>query len=146
MHTCPAFLNFVLDEVTAAIFTSASFNTKTGACPPSSIEIFLIPSAANFKISFPTSTDPVKETFFTIGDLIKYFEIKDDFPVTKFTTPFGTPASLQACIICMHVPGVSLAGLRIIEQPAAIEAATFLAGNKIGKFQALKAATTPTGS
>ncbi len=46
----------------------------------------------------------------------------------------------------MAVPGTSLDGRTITEQPAASAGATLRAMSTAGKFQAVKAATTPTGS
>ena len=65
--------------------------------------------------------------------------------VTLWTTPGGTPHSLQISTICITTPGVITSGLIITEQPAAKAVEIFLADKTAGKFQGVKAATTPTG-
>ena len=102
-------------------------------------------SAAFFKINFPTLVDPVIETFLIISDSNNSFEILSGSPDNKFTTPGGTPASLQISTNSITVPGVITSGLQITEHPAANAVEIFLAARIKGKFHGTKAATTPTG-
>ena len=103
-------------------------------------------SAASCSMRLPTPVDPVSVTLFTIGERTRYSEMKVESPVTRLTTPAGSPASCSACMIAMQLPAASLAGLTITEQPAPSAAAILRDGSSAGKFQAEKAATTPTGS
>ena len=66
-------------------------------------------------------------------------------PESKFTTPGGTPHSLQTSINSITVPGVITSGLIITEHPAASAVEIFLADKTNGKFHGVSAATTPTG-
>ena len=80
-----------------------------------------------------------------ISDSINSLETSAGSPDNRFTTPSGTPASLQILTNSITAPGVITSGLHITEQPAAKEVEIFLEANTIGKFQGTKAATTPTG-
>ena len=68
-------------------------------------------SAASFNSTRPTSVDPVKDKFTTLGSF-KIFAIAG--PVgdgkIKLTTPAGTPARSKISIIASAVRGVSPAG------------------------------------
>ena len=119
---------------------------RTGACPPSSKETFFIPSAASFISCLPTLTDPVKVTLRTMGEAIRWVEIFAGSPVTTLRAPAGRPASWAVCASAKLAPGASSAGLMTTLQPAASAAAILRAGSRTGKFQGVKAATTPTGS
>ena len=66
-------------------------------------------------------------------------------PVSRLTTPGGRPASWQHCTIRATEVGASSAGRQMMEQPAASAGAILRAASTAGKFQAAKAATTPTG-
>jgi hypothetical protein len=67
-------------------------------------------------------------------------------PTTKFTTPDGRFPTRQQSTITIAVPGVCDEGRTMTEQPAARAGATLRAINAAGKFHAVKAAATPTGS
>ena len=97
------------------------------------------------EISFPTLVEPVIETFLTISDSISCSETDAGSPESKFTTPSGTPHSLQISTNSITVPGVITSGLQITEQPAARAVDIFLDANINGKFHGTNAATTPTG-
>ena len=66
-------------------------------------------------------------------------------PDRRFTTPGGTPASLQISTNSITQPGVITSGLTITEHPADKAVEIFLDARVIGKFQGTSAATTPTG-
>ena len=89
--------------------------------------------------------DPVIEIFFIISDFISSSDILAGSPDNKFTTPGGTPASLQISTISITLPGVMTSGFTITEQPAANAVEIFLDASTTGKFQGTKAATTPIG-
>src|SRR6516225_6046872 len=93
----------------------------------------------------PTAIEPVKVTSRTAGCGMRYSEISDGVPKTRFTTPGGTPASLKARTSCTAPAGVSSEAFRIIEHPADSAPATLRAGEASGKFHGENAATTPTG-
>src|SRR6202012_2105442 len=66
-------------------------------------------------------------------------------PVTKLTTPSGTPASSESRASSAIDSGVCSAGLITIVQPLASAGASFLTTISNGRFQGVIAPTTPTG-
>ena len=104
-----------------------------------------MPSAASFIRCLPTGTDPVKLILRITGEAIRWLETSAGSPKTTCATPDGRPASTRQRIISIGLAGVSSAGLRMIEQPAAIAGASLRTGVKTGKFHGLNAATGPTG-
>ena len=66
-------------------------------------------------------------------------------PMTRFATPFGSPASMRHSKTPMSDSGVWLAGLQTMVQPAASAGAILRACSVIGKFHGPIAPTTPTG-
>ena len=139
------FLNLPVIAISATLLISTSSHTIKGECPLNSIVTLWTLSAAFFKIILPTLVEPVIETFLTISESINSFEISAGSPDKRFTTPSGTPASLQISTNSITAPGVIVSGLQITEQPAARAVEIFLDAKTIGKFQGIKAATTPTG-
>src|ERR1700723_304290 len=97
---------------------SASSQMITGECPPSSMIAGFICAPAIADKCLPTGTDPVNVTSRTAGCGIKYDEISDGVPNTRFSTPGGKPASTKACTSCTAPAGVSSDAFRMIEQPA----------------------------
>jgi hypothetical protein len=93
----------------------------------------------------PTGTEPVNVTSLTDGCGIRYSEMSEGLPNTRFRTPGGRPASTNACTSCTAPAGVSSEAFRMIEQPADSAPPTLRAGELIGKFQGENAATTPIG-
>ena len=146
MHTWPAFRKRPSTDNSSARTRSASAHTMTGECPPSSNVTRLKSRLANPAISLPTAVEPVRETFRMIGDRIRCRDTSAGMPKTILTTPGGRPTCSQIFPNARAVPGVSSAGLRMIEQPAASACAIFRAGIMHGKFHGAKAATGPTGS
>src|ERR1700733_1655818 len=130
----------------AAVDTgSISSQTKTGEWPPSSMIAGFICAPANADRCLPTGPERVKVPSRTEGCGIKYSEMSDGVPNTRFSTPGGNPASLNACTSCTAPAGVSSDAFRMIEQPADSAPPTLRAGELIGKFQGENAATTPIG-
>ena len=66
-------------------------------------------------------------------------------PVTTFSTPGGSPASINASAIRCAQTGVRDAGLSTAVQPATSAGAVFQTGMANGKFHGVINATGPTG-
>src|SRR5208282_3679311 len=145
MQTWPALRNLARASVRALATGSASSCTMTGACPPSSMETRFTPAAHWARTLLPTVTEPVSDTFRTMGAAIRVLARVPAEPVITLSTPAGSPASTSACAIAKHGPGASDAGRAITEHPAARAAAIFRAGSSAGKFQADRDEHTPTG-
>ena len=146
MQTWPALRNLLAPITCTARSTSASSKTMTGEWPPSSIVQRFSVSAASFCRCLPTGIEPVKDSFFGIGEASRWRETSSGTPKTTFSTPFGSPASISARAIATAVAGVSSDGLMISEQPAPSAPATLRMTFTAGKFQATKASAGPTGS
>src|SRR5918999_2046038 len=146
MQTCPA-LRYLNAAIVSAVFSgSASPNTTTGECPPSSSVVRLTPLAASAARCLPTGIEPVNDTLRTIGDGIRCSDTFAGTPNTRLSTPGGTPASTTQRTSSTQLPGVSSDAFRISEQPAASAPPILRAGVSVGKFHGVNAATTPTGS
>ena len=102
-------------------------------------------SAASLIMRLPTSVDPVSEILRTTGEAINPGAIAEALPVSRLISPDGAPASWQHWISAIAEPGASIEGRQMTEPPAASAGAILRASSKTGKFQAVKAATTPTG-
>ncbi len=64
--------------------------------PPSSIDMrFMVPAPCSTSF-LPTSVEPVKEIFRTVGLEVSSAPISLAEPVTMLTTPAGTPAFSQS--------------------------------------------------
>ena len=124
---------------------SASSKTISGALPPSSIATFFTVFAEAAINCFPTSVDPVKLSARTTGLLVISSATIRGFPTITLRTPAGIPARCASSAIARAESGVSVAGLMIIEQPAARAGAAFRAIIAIGKFHGVIAAVTPIG-
>ena len=125
---------------------SASSCTITWALPPSSIEQRITLSAASFNRTRPTSVDPVKDKFLT-RESCNIFEIAGPVfsGITKFKTPLGNPARSKISTICIAVSGVSVAGFKIMVQPAATAGPIFRVAMPAGKFQGVISMDNPIG-
>ena len=96
-------------------------------------------------IHFPVSRLPVKEIARMSGCRTIAFPTVPPGPVTRFMTPGGRPASIRISTSLIARSGVSLAGLKTIEFPAARAGMIFQAGIAIGKFQGAIRPTIPRG-
>ncbi len=67
-------------------------------------------------------------------------------PVTKLTTPGGSPASWRISASLSAVIEVVSAGLRTTQLPMASAGASFHASMRSGKFQGITWPTTPSGA
>ena len=146
MQTWPALRYLNAAIVSAAFSGSASANTTTGECPPSSMVVRFMPLAASAARCLPTGIEPVNEIFFTASLASRCSETSAGTPNTRLSTPAGRPASAKHFTISTQAPGVSSDAFRISEQPAASAPPILRAGVSTGKFQGVNAATTPTGS
>jgi hypothetical protein len=87
----------------------------------------------------------VRLIFATTSDSINRALTRSGSPVIRLTTPSGTPASAKVATRAIAVRGASTAGHSTMLQPNATAGATLRAGSDAGKFQAVNAATGPTG-
>ncbi len=145
VHTWPALRVLPMRQVATALSRSASSNTSTGACPPSSSVQGFTWSAALRASRRPTAVEPVKVTLRITGDAIRWEDTSEGTPNTRFSTPAGRPASARAWASAMADQGVSSDGFITMEQPAARAGPILRAGSRAGKFQGVKAATGPSG-
>lgn len=79
-------------------------------------------------------------------DAMRCSETSEGKPKTTFSKPSGTPASWNQREIAIAVPGVSSAGLSMIEQQAPSITATFWTTLLAGKLQAASPITGLTES
>ena len=94
----------------------------------------------------PTAVEPVNVTARTAGAPISCSETGGGSPKTRLTAPGGAPASASARTTSAAVRGVASAALSTAVQPAARIAPSLRAASTAGKFQAVNAATTPSGA
>ena len=113
--------------------------------PPISRWHFLKLGAQACETLRPTAVEPVKETRRTSGAAISGSPTPAPLPVTRFTTPGGTPASCSSRTKFQQLRGVSLAGLITTVSPHTSAGRIFHDGIAIGKFHGVIKAATPTG-
>ena len=144
-HTWPPLRNFaaVAPATTCSRFTSGKMST--GALPPSSsdrrVTVFEAPSIR----SLPTRVLPVKWILARAGWASMACPIGPGSPFTRFTTPFGAPASVSRRATFMPLMGVNSDGRITMVHPAASAAPPARAMFQAGKFQAVMRPTTPSG-
>jgi len=95
-------------------------------------------------MSLPTSVEPVKATFWTLGLETRCIPIWAG-PGTMFTTPGGRSAWRQTSAKRSAESGVVEAGFRTTVLPAARAGAIFQLSMSSGKFQGMTWAATPSG-
>ena len=94
----------------------------------------------------PTSVEPVKDSFRTRGSAsMADTTLPDCLEGSTFTTPAGSPASSISAARASAVNGVSLAGFKIVVQPAASAGPILRAAIAAGKFHGVTRSATPTG-
>ena len=125
---------------------SASAKTTLADLPPSSSVTRLIVWAAPAAIPRPTSVEPVKAILATSGCSSRRRPQTLPGPATTFSTPSGNPASNAIFSSSIAVSGVSSAGFKTMQLPAASAGATFQEAIVSGKFQGTIKPTTPRGS
>ena len=94
----------------------------------------------------PTSVEPVKEIFATLGSEINPAAVVDPGPGSTLSAPFGRPHSVRIPAIARAVSGVWDAGLTMAVLPHASAGAIFQLAITAGKFQGVMSTHTPTGS
>src|SRR5688572_3656408 len=92
----------------------------------------------------PTAVEPVNDTTFTSSCVASTVPTSGP-PVTRLTTPAGTPASSSTFTKLMAESGVSVAGLKTTVLPQTSAGAIFHEGIAIGKFHGVIVAATPSG-
>ena len=94
----------------------------------------------------PVPTEPVKVMALTSGELMIASPTTEPLPMTRLSTPFGSPARARMSTISQEQPGTRSAGLNTTVLPWQSAGAIFHAGMAIGKFHGVMMPTTPTGS
>ena len=118
------------------------------ALPPSSKPIFFTVSALCRMRMRPTSVEPVKVTFFTMGDAHKTLPTSGAFDASQvmmLNTPLGMPACSASAMSASAQYGVCSAGFTTNVQPTARPGAHLRVIIAIGKFHGVIAAQTPIG-
>src|SRR5207237_3648899 len=113
--------------------------------PPISRWTFLNDGAACSDTVRPTSVDPVNDTTRTSSFTSSALPTSPPPPVTRLTTPRGTPASSRIFTKLSAESGVSVAGLKTTVLPHTSAGTIFHDGIAIGKFHGVTIAHTPSG-
>jgi hypothetical protein len=113
--------------------------------PPISRWTFLKVRAHTSLMRRPVSVDPVNDTTDTSGCSTMGAAAPGPSPMTRLTTPGGTPASTSVCTKLMAVSGASSAGLKTTVLPQISAGRIFHDGTAIGKFHAVIIPQTPIG-
>src|SRR5260370_20976730 len=92
----------------------------------------------------PTPVEPVKLTTGTSRFPVIAEPTVDPLPLTRFTTPRGTPASFSTCTRLYTDSAVSCAGLITTVFALVTPGMIFHDGIAIGKFQGVIRPPTPT--
>src|SRR5580658_6930884 len=109
-QVCPVLRYLEAMAPSIAASKSASSKTMKGALPPSSSESFLtVPAHWAIRI-LPTSVEPVKESFRTVGFDVSSAPISVGEPVITLKTPFGRPARSASSARARAEKGVCSAG------------------------------------
>ena len=114
--------------------------------PPSSSVTRFTCCAHPAIIDFPTSVEPVKTIFLTLGCVTNRFPTTEPLPGMTVKTPSGIPAFKAISPSLIAVRGVYSAGLRRTVFPAASAGAKPQPAIGIGKFQGTMTPITPSGS
>ena len=124
---------------------SASGSTIALDFPPSSKVTGRSSSPQAAAIFRPTGVEPVNATLSTPGCFTSVSPSRPE-PVTRLTTPAGTPAAATASMITRMDSGVGDAGLITTVQPASSAGASLMTTRLMGKFHGAISAHTPIGS
>src|SRR6185436_13918385 len=93
----------------------------------------------------PTSVEPVNDTTRVSADSRIALPTSSPPPVTRLTTPAGTPASSRIFTTLTADSGVSVAGLKTTVLPHTSAGAIFHDGIAIGKFHGVMIDAMPSG-
>ena len=124
MQVCPELRNALPTPTFTALVRSASERITLADLPPSSSATLAMRSAAACEMARPVAVEPVNDTMSTPGWPAMAAPTIGPVPVTRLSTPAGTPASSAASNSRYATSGVSSLGLRTTVQPAASAAAT----------------------
>ena len=113
--------------------------------PPISRWTFLKLGAALVLTVRPTSVEPVNDTTLTAGDSSSALPTSPPPPVTRLSTPGGTPASSSTLTKFHDESGVSVAGFSTTVSPQISAGRIFHDGIAIGKFHGVMMPHTPIG-
>ncbi|MCY1307896.1 hypothetical protein D9M70_578620 [compost metagenome] len=130
----------------AARSRSASANTITGFLPPSSKCTRFSVSAPWRMIIEPVRLSPTKPIALISGCSVSARPASSPKPLTRFQTPFGSPASSAISTSSRAVSGENSAGLCTTVQPAASAGAIFQVDSMNGVFQGVMIPTGPIGT
>ena len=119
--------------------------TRMTFLPPISRCTFLKLGAHAWLTSRPVSVDPVNEITLTSGCETSGAPAPGPSPSTRFSTPEGSPASINACTKLTAEAGASSAGLNTTVLPQTSAGRIFHDGTAIGKFHAVIIPHTPIG-
>src|SRR4051794_38221871 len=97
-------------------------------------------------MAVPVTSDPVNAILATSGCWTNPVPAALPRPVTTLNTPAGRPASSTRRASSRVLADANSDGLTTTEHPAAMAGAALTVVNHKGEFQAVRAATTPTGS
>ncbi len=93
----------------------------------------------------PTWVEPVNDTTRTAGSVVIGVPTSGPSPVSRLTTPFGTPASVSTLTKFNADNGVCEAGLKTTVLPHTSAGTIFHEGIAIGKFHGVMIEHTPSG-
>ena len=114
--------------------------------PPSSSSTGFRDLPAADMMILPVSDPPVKPTISTSGCVTSAVPVTGPRPLTRLTTPGGSPASWKISTMrCMEC-GVYSEGLSTQVLPKAMQVATRIEASGTGAFHGAIIAPTPTGS
>ncbi len=145
VQRCPVVPNALHRIPSVARSRSASARTTTPFLPPISRESRLSRCPAVAAIDLPVADDPVNEITPISGELTIASPTSAPVPVTRLTTPGGTPASAISSTSSVAQWGVSLAGLNTTVLPVTSAGMIFQHGIAIGKFHGVMIPATPIG-
>ena len=132
-------------EPSTALSMSASSITMMAFLPPISSEQIALRSAHADATRCPVSVEPVNEISRTEGWSQSLAPITEPWPITRFTTPGGMPASSHAFTRLKVDSGVSSAGFMTTVLPQTSAGISFHDGIAIGKFQGVINPHSPIG-
>ena len=142
----PAWKNAPFTATETAVGRSASSSTMSGFLPPISSCTRAPAFTAAGATPGPTSREPVKLTASMPGDDASAAPSFEPGPITRLSTPGGSPARCTMSTSVHGDAGTSSAGLNTTQFPNASAGAIFHAGIASGKFHGVIAAMTPSGS
>ncbi|MNY11870.1 hypothetical protein D3C86_1449200 [compost metagenome] len=116
-----------------------------GDFPPNSKVTGMIFSVAYCITIRPVTVEPVNAALLTFGFVTNALPSSAPKPLTIFTTPAGSRSPINSIKTIIET-GVLSAGFNTTQFPAAKAGASFQTAIRIGKFQGIICAITPSGS